>query len=553
MRFQRKYLRALACCMIVSVVGTVPAGGQPGAEFGGADVHASAHTTSPYMRGPFVRAGRYEIRTATMVDLIRTAWGVAEDKVLGGPDWLEADRFDIAAKLPAETTPESLKAALQSLLKLRFGLAVHADSKEMPAWVLTAGKKPQIKEADPAGEPGCRNTTQGGRGAGPVALVTFACRNVSMEAFATAMTSSMGMVASTLSDAPVVDRTGLKGEWDFDIRISPLRIGGGAETENVTIFEALDKQLGMKLQEQNIAQPVVVVDAVERTPTPNLPGVSQIVPTAPVGFEVADVKPSDPAGQPGSAFSVQPNGRVNLRHLTLKFLIQLAYNLNNAGNNDAIVGAPKWLDTEYFDIVAKVAASESANGSKNNVQIDTDAVWFALRGLLADRFRLAAHFEDQPRPVYALVAVKPKLSRADPANRSSCKSPNIIRAITSTGPGGSPATNTLTCTNTTMAQLADRLLQVSFGDVDHPVADETAIEGAWDFALTWTPAAISQMAANRARNAGAAGDSAAASDPGGGVTMAQALEKQLGLKLELRKRPMPVLVIDHVEQKPTDN
>src|SRR5580658_2260996 len=65
-----------------------------------ADVHVSPKATNPFMRGGVFRAGRYEIRTASMVDLIGTAYGVDADKVLGGPNWLDSDRFDVVAKAP---------------------------------------------------------------------------------------------------------------------------------------------------------------------------------------------------------------------------------------------------------------------------------------------------------------------------------------------------------------------------------------------------------------------------------------------------------------------
>jgi hypothetical protein len=83
-----------------------------------ADVHMSAPSPSPFqfMRGPIVRAGRYELRNATMLDPIRTAYDVDENKVVGGPSWLESDRFDVVAKAPQQSSPESLRIMLQALL-----------------------------------------------------------------------------------------------------------------------------------------------------------------------------------------------------------------------------------------------------------------------------------------------------------------------------------------------------------------------------------------------------------------------------------------------------
>ncbi len=541
------------------------ASAQPTPQFGPTDIHSSAHTvTQAYIRGPFLRSGRYEIRQATMVDLIRTAYGVDEDKVLSGPAWLETDRFDVSAKLPAEVTPENLKLALQALLADRFKLVVHNDTKPLQAYVLSVGKKSLLKEADASGEPGCKNTTQpGGRGggavmiggSGPVAFNIFACRNVTIEAFVKALGTNMGMATTTLSGTPVVDQTGLKGAWDFDVKISPLRIGGGgADVETITIFDAVDKQLGLKLQMQKVPQPVVVVDSVNNKPTDNPPGITASLPTAAAEFDVADVKPTDPSAGPGITFNIQPGGLVNLKGMTMKTLIQQAYGAAiRFSGNDTIVGAPKWFDNDRFDIIAKVAPIASATGAAN-APVDADTVWLALRALLVDRFKLAAHIEDQPQPTYVLTAVRPKLTKADPSNRTSCKTPNTIKVLTSSGPGGASTPATLTCQNITMAHFAEILQQSSLNDVTHPVVDGTGLEGSFDITVSWSPAIMGQMmAASRARvDAAAAGGPDAASDPGGGVSMIQALEK-LGLKLDLQKRPQPVLVIDHVEQKPTDN
>ena len=80
-----------------------------GQTFTAADVHASPHSTNPnrYMTGGVLRAGRYDLRNASMLDLISTAWGVDSGKVLSGPNWLELDRFDIVAKAPPSTSVEN--------------------------------------------------------------------------------------------------------------------------------------------------------------------------------------------------------------------------------------------------------------------------------------------------------------------------------------------------------------------------------------------------------------------------------------------------------------
>jgi uncharacterized protein (TIGR03435 family) len=386
--------------------------------------------------------------------------------------------------------------------------------------------------------------------------VVFTCHAETTEDFAKAMSSGLGMLSLPLDGNPVIDQTGLNGVYDFELKITRPRMGGAGDGENVTVFDAIDK-LGLKLQLGKIPQPVIVVDSVNPVPTDNPPGITQALPPAPVlEFEVADVKPSDPS-MPPIGMNIQTGGRFTERGMTLRRLIYQAWSLNLNGNNpgDASAGGPKWLDTDHFDIIAKMATEPSVASAAPNAPVDFDSTMLALRALLAERFKLVTHFEDRPVPVYALVASRPKLTKADPSNRASCKMPNIVRALTASGPDGKVPGETISCQNTTMARLAELLQQVSMNDVDHPVVDATGLDGTWDFTLSWTPAILGQLGERRARaeSPGPAGVDSTASDPTSGLSMAQALEKQLGLKLELQKRPMPVLVIDHVEQKPTEN
>src|SRR5580704_4980986 len=93
---------------------------EPQPKFEAVDVHVSAKSSNPFMRTGPVRGGRYEVKAATMVDLIRIAYGYDLDKILGGPNWLEMDRFDVIAKAPSESTADTQKLMLQSVLEDRF-------------------------------------------------------------------------------------------------------------------------------------------------------------------------------------------------------------------------------------------------------------------------------------------------------------------------------------------------------------------------------------------------------------------------------------------------
>ena len=96
------------------------------------------------------------MRNASLVDLIEIAYDFPPDKIVGGPNWLDHDRFDIDAKAAPVSTAETMKVMLQSLLAERFSLVVHKDSRALSTYVPTSGRKPELKKADGSGETGCR-------------------------------------------------------------------------------------------------------------------------------------------------------------------------------------------------------------------------------------------------------------------------------------------------------------------------------------------------------------------------------------------------------------
>ena len=126
-----------------------------------------------------LRGARYDLRKATMIDLIRAAYGVEPDLIVGGPGWLGFDRFDIAAKADPATPPATIRLMLQNLLAERFSLVLHKDTRQMPAYSLTVGKaKPALRESDGASAPECQYQRQ------PGGSDSRACHNMTMDAFA---------------------------------------------------------------------------------------------------------------------------------------------------------------------------------------------------------------------------------------------------------------------------------------------------------------------------------------------------------------------------------
>src|ERR1039458_2974886 len=549
-------MRTLACLGLVALLSgaAFSQSAETPPAFEVADVHVSIHGTNQFMRGGVLRGTRYELLTATMVDLIKTAYGIDDYKVIGGPSWLEMDRFDVIAKAPPSTPLETLQTMLQALLADRFKLKVHNYTKPLSAYALTLGKRRlELKEADGSGDTGCQPQMQNMQNLaqGTFPYQTYSCHNMTMAAFAARIA---GMAPAYIEGKPVVDMTDLKGSWNFTIKWSGRGGLSAAGPDGISIFDAVDKQLGLKLELQKVPMPVIVVDSVHQQPTDNLPGGSQTLQVMPTEFEVVDIKPSDPAaaGRGGRGGGFQPGGRLDVKGITLKNLIAIAWNITS---DDLLAGAPKWLDTDKFDIVAKAPATGPPSGPNAAPPVDIDSLRLMVRAMLVDRFKLATHTEDRPVSLYALVVAKSKLKKADESNRAGCKMGNAF------GTNGSAPTFTYTCQTTTMAQLVEGLQMASVGDITHPGSDSSALDGNWDFVISWTPRMLAQMMATQ--GGGRGGDAvqppgglpgvAAASDPSGGPSMFEALEKQLGLKLELQKHPMAVLVIDHVEQKPTEN
>src|SRR5262245_33921981 len=112
----------------------------PTPKFDAADVHVSPKSANPNVQslGGFVRGGRYQFRNATMVDLIASAYNIEPERIVGGPSWLETDRFDILAKAPAAATNATAKLMLRALLTERFKLAFHNEDKPTNGFVMTA-------------------------------------------------------------------------------------------------------------------------------------------------------------------------------------------------------------------------------------------------------------------------------------------------------------------------------------------------------------------------------------------------------------------------------
>ncbi len=229
-------------------------------------------------------------------------------------------------------------------------------------------------------------------------------------------------------------------------------------------------------------------------------------------FEDASIKPNKSASR---GFSVEHDaGRFTATNASLQNLIEMAYQVKRT----QISGAPDWLNSERFDIVAKAPPSTPKS-----------QILPMLQPLLADRFKLTFHRENKTVSGYALVVAKtgPKL--------------HVSEAENSHFDGDR---RSLSGQRMSLAQLADTLSR----RLDSPVSDRTGIPGFFDLKLQWTPDEGQPMT-----KPGADPEPVSQTARTDGPSLFTALQEQLGLKLETRKVPVEILVIDHVEKAPTEN
>lgn len=183
---------------------------------------------------------------------------------------------------------------------------------------------------------------------------------------------------------------------------------------------------------------------------------------------------------------------------------------------------------------------------ENNAQVDEDLARLMLRALLVDRFQMKYHMEDRPMPAFTIVADGPKMTRGNPSARTRCFEGAPAGSASASKPP--QFGRQVTCQNVSMEQFGQLLPNIAGGYTRVPALDRTGLQGGYDFTLEFSP--IEQVQA--ARPDAGAGPGVAV-DPNGALSLQDAVRRQLGVKLEETKRPVPVLVIDSISEKPLDN
>jgi uncharacterized protein (TIGR03435 family) len=273
--------------------------------------------------------------------------------------------------------------------------------------------------------------------------------------------------------------------------------------------------------------------------------------TAPLAFEAASLKPTADPGKDGRIMRQMKGGpgssdpgRFTYSNVTLKMLVQMAYNLK-----EFQIEGPDWIDGDGYDLVATMPQGTTQEQSNQMMQT-----------LLAERFKVVFHRETKPMPVYALVVGKngskmkevevqaaSEAPLADPSARGGRSGRGGIRLMMS--PTGIRMSGPMT-----MAQLSDQLTR----RLGRPVLDQTELTKTYDVDITWMPderdganMKIAAIQHGGGDGAGTAGGPSNATEPT--FTLPQALDQNLGLKLEARKSSADMFVIERAEKSPVEN
>jgi len=197
----------------------------------------------------FLPGGRFIATNVTLADLIVMAYQTRRIQMQGGPDWIDAERFNIAAKADegeGEFKREQLVAMVQALLEDRFKLVLHRETEERTVYALVAGKTPP--KLQPAKEGEQTAMVPGSRG--------------EMKFQGMPLAGLVNTLANILH-MPVVDGTGMTGSYDFTL--DPVHLAG--RTQLVTpdlwpdlVLAAVQEQLGFKLEKQRAPLEITVID-----------------------------------------------------------------------------------------------------------------------------------------------------------------------------------------------------------------------------------------------------------------------------------------------------
>lgn len=262
--------RFFLALLMVTGAGYGQANTRPEFEVASIKVSDPSNTQTSYMPTLDVRPGAtLRISNRRLDEVIMIAYNIAGNQI-SGPKWLTelttdptlVRHFEIVAKVPDNASKDQVPLMLQKLLEDRFKLKVHRESREMQVYSLEVARGGhKLMESVASGRPpGCVRAL----GTGETYSAAADCYSITMAQFAQQLPA---LAPAYFREGPVVDRTGLTGNWDARLewrRLDELQAGANGET----IFDAV-KKLGLDLQKKRENAEMLVVDHCEQVPTEN--------------------------------------------------------------------------------------------------------------------------------------------------------------------------------------------------------------------------------------------------------------------------------------------
>jgi uncharacterized protein (TIGR03435 family) len=267
----------IGCLMITAAHGDAQTPPAAASRFEVASV--KPNTSGPASEsGGWWRNGSVTITNMPARMLIITAYGLRPDRIVGGPSWIDSERFDVSARAPEGAPDTQLPAMLRTLLAERFKLVARTEIRDQPVYALVLARTdgrlgPNLK---PSTE--CRKGGSAGGPASPTpppqpgeplmcgirSTFTDATGGVIQGGATTLATLARALDGST--GRSVVDRTGLTGTFDVDLRFARmnLQVAPAADSGLPTLFTAVQEQLGLKLESQTGNVEFLVIDSIER-------------------------------------------------------------------------------------------------------------------------------------------------------------------------------------------------------------------------------------------------------------------------------------------------
>ena len=228
-----------------------------------------------------ITLGAYRLTNATARMFMRQAFRVQDFQIIGAPSWTDVDRFDVTAKIPGGASPSAVPQMLQALLRDRFALTVHHEMREMPIFALVLNRPngtlgPSLFRTPSAAVTECADAARRASRSAPDRSDGKPCgigiTGGTISAGNASLTQLLGLL-SPLVGRVTVDRTQLAGTFDYTLSWTPdqsedRRASPGGERpidpNTLSLFSAIQEQLGLKLESAKGPVDVIVIDRVER-------------------------------------------------------------------------------------------------------------------------------------------------------------------------------------------------------------------------------------------------------------------------------------------------